>query len=181
MVRIGSLAEVRFPSWTTTAVFSTETHDSLRINAMVEAGFGSDTSLIVTAGPELAVLDPQGRLHRTLGRNGTGPGEFQSTFRLGLVADGTLFASDFGSGRITQLRPTGEVVRILPRLWRSNAAVEVDPITMLPDGRILATYWQQRPNRGATAGIPVGAIERARNRSVFPAPPRVRCAGSCVP
>ena len=116
LVRIRNLAEVAFPLWTSEPVYSTEAHDSLRLSSMVEAGFAPDTSLIVTAGPELAVLDPQGRLQRTLGRNGSGPGEFRSTFRLGLVADGTVFASDFGSGRITQLRTTGEVVRILPRL-----------------------------------------------------------------
>ena len=138
-------------------------NDSNTIEAIAtsrEAGLALDSSLIVTAGPELAILDPRGRLQRPLGRNGNGPGEFRSTFRLGLVADGTVFASDFWSGRITQLRTTGEVVRILPRLWRSNAAVEVDPITMLPDGRIIATYWQQRPNRGTTPGIPLGPVER---------------------
>ena len=160
LVRIRNLAGVAFPLWTSEPVYSTEAHDSLRLGPMVEAGLTPDTSLIVTAGPELAVLDPHGRLQRPLGRNGNGPGEFRSTFRFGLVADGTVFASDFGSGRITQLRTTGEVVRILPRLWRSNAAIEVDPITMLPDGRILATYWQRRPNRGTTPGIPLGPVER---------------------
>jgi hypothetical protein len=35
----------------------------------------------------------------------------------------------------------------------------VEPLTLLPEGRILATFWQQRPNR-EEAGLQAGAFER---------------------
>jgi hypothetical protein len=79
---------------------------------------------------------------------------------VGVAQDGSLFVSDLLSGRFTQFTLTGAVARFLQHLSLDAAGRETDPIAVLADGRILATLWQGRPNRGTIAGIQAGAFER---------------------
>ncbi len=146
------------PTWESDLVFSTEPYDSLPLANFAEAGFLPDGSLLVSRFTELLLFDPAGLLLRRLGRRGDGPGEFRGAFHLLIGSDSTVTVTEFGSGRLSTLRPTGEVVRIVPRL-RVAAEMAVDPITILADGRTLATYWQARPNR-SIPGIGIGPIER---------------------
>ncbi len=158
VVRIRSLDEVTFPAWSTRLLGSTSQQDSVQLGSMFTGGFAADTSLFLTAGSELFVLDRQGRFARSVGRNGDGPGEFRQAVWLLIAEDGTPVVGEL-TGRVTNIHPTGEAIRIVAHLGRGSGT-EVAPITMLPDGRVLATRWQQRPNRGTIPGIPRGAIER---------------------
>lgn len=158
IVRLADLDQEVFPAWSSQLVFSTESQDSLLLGPNVDAGFTTDSSLWVTAGSEVVVLDRLGRLQRRVGRSGDGPGEFRLAFRLGISADGTPFVSDF-SGRLSQFAADGRLTRSIASLARGGDA-QVDPISMLADGRLLATTWQQRPNKPATPGVPVGTIVR---------------------
>ena len=63
-----------------------------------------------TAG-SLRYFDPSGRGIRTVGRRGTGPGEFRFISWLGQCAADTVFVWDFGQRRMTVVGPTGEVIR----------------------------------------------------------------------
>jgi hypothetical protein len=139
-------------------VFSTEHDDSLGLWADTQAAFTPTQSLLVTGPNEVFRFDSSGHLAGQLGREGDGPGEFRNPFQLRVGADSSVLVGD-RTGRITQFRITGEVTRVIPRL-HSPASIELDPISGLADGRLLVTYWQQRPNRGGHPGITAGSIER---------------------
>ncbi len=157
-VRIGNLNEVEFPAWSTRLLGSSAQQDSVQLGSMFTGGFNADSSFLLTGGSELFVLDRQGRFAGTVGRNGDGPGEFRQAVWLLIAADGTPVVGEL-TGRLTNIRPTGEALRIIAHLGRGSGT-EVAPITMLPDGRVLATRWQERPNRGEMPGILQGAVER---------------------
>jgi hypothetical protein len=147
------------PAWRSVPLYSTLPLDSIQLGRYVDARFTPDSSLIVTGVSELLVLSSRGELTRTIGRSGDGPGEYRAINRLAVAADGSLLIGDLGSGRVTVLGPTGNVRRVLPRLGSPTPSHEIDALTLLSDGRIAATYWQQRPNRDA-AGIPREGFER---------------------
>lgn len=146
--------------WTSRLLFSTKDVDSLALGGTLDVVFLPDSTLLVGSGPDLVMLGANGGLSRRLGRAGDGPGEFRRIFRLGLAADSSVFVGDVWSGRFTQLRGEGGVVRILNRLDPTGSGREVDPVTVLSDGRILSTLWQWRPNRGTLRGMSFGAFER---------------------
>lgn len=56
-------------------------------------------------------FDGTGRLTRTVGRRGRGPGEFEAISWLGQCAADSLFVWDWGQARVTVLAATGTVVR----------------------------------------------------------------------
>lgn len=147
------------PRWHTTVLHSTADHDSLRLWSITSAAFAPDSSLVIGGGPDLLSLSPDGRAVRRLGRAGDGPGEYRSILSVVPAEDGTLLAADL-NGRLTHIRPDGSVLGIVPRLESGGEGRESDPITMLGSGRVVATWWQQRPNRGSLAGLRAGAFER---------------------
>jgi hypothetical protein len=63
-----------------------------------------------TAG-SLRYFDSSGRAIRTVGRRGTGPGEFRFISWLGQCGADTVFAWDFGQRRMTVVGPVGDVIR----------------------------------------------------------------------
>lgn len=146
------------PVWRTEVLYTTLSHDSARLDRYLDARLIPDSILIVSRINDLLVFGPDGRLLQLLGRAGDGPGEYKWIYRLGLAADGTLLVGDLGDGRVTRLTPKGgaRVTRYLGSLSPSH---EVEPLTLLSSGQILATYWQQRPNRDETWGM-VGAFRR---------------------
>jgi hypothetical protein len=159
LVILNSLNQPSAPGWRTTLLYSTARADSLPLGFYVDARFQRDSSLVVTHNGELLVFTPAGELARTIGREGDGPGEFRVINRLAIAEDGTLLVGDMGSGRVTLLESSGAVRRIVPRLGSATPSYEVDPLTLLPDGRIVAAYWQARPNRDAV-GIAREGFER---------------------
>lgn len=158
-VRLPHVIAAEIPTWASRLLYSTAAHDSLRLWSSGTAVFAGDSSLIVGSGPDLFSISPDGKTTRRLGREGDGPGEYRTISRLGIAADGTVFVADL-MGRVTHIRPNGDLVRIIPRLERGVDGREVDPIALLTTGAMVATWWQQRPNRGSMAGLPSGDVER---------------------
>jgi hypothetical protein len=154
-----ALSADTLPGWTSRVLYSTAELDSLRLWGSSAAVFAGDSSLIVGSGPDLFSISPDGKTTRRLGREGNGPGEYHRIFRLGTAEDGSVFVGDL-LGRVTHIRPNGDVIRIIPRLERGTAGRESDPIALLDSGRMVSTWWQQRPNRGGMAGLPSGDVER---------------------
>ncbi len=147
------------PRWQAPVEYSTAGHDSLRPWPFAAAAFGPDTSLIVGAGTELFSLGPGGQGLRRLGRQGDGPGEYRTVFRIIPAADSALLVADL-NGRVTRIRPDGSVLGVIPRLEAGGSGRESEPVASLGPDRIVATWWQQRPNRGALEGLPAGDFER---------------------
>jgi hypothetical protein len=95
---------------------------------------------------QVRIYGAEGRLERTIGRAGDGPGEFQGPLRFGMLAD-TLWVADLGSGRITLLDLEG---RVLETLRADPVPVDVGidgirglahPARLRPDG-LVETDWR---------------------------------------
>jgi hypothetical protein len=147
------------PQWQAPVEYSTAEYDSLRLWPFAAAAFGPDAELLVGSGAELFSLGPGGHALRRLGRQGDGPGEYRTVFRVIPAADSTLLVADL-NGRVTRIRPDGSVLGIIPRLDAGSGGRESEPVAWLGPNLIVATWWQQRPNRGALAGLPAGDLER---------------------
>lgn len=145
--------------WPTEVVYSTLGLDVTPFWVFTDARFASDTTLVVTHDAELLLLSREGRLIRTIGREGMGPGEYRIAARLAIGIDGTLLVADNYTQRVTVLNPHTWVPRIIPYLGTAGSTYDRDILTLLPDGHIVATYSQDRPNRDG-AGIPRDRLER---------------------
>jgi hypothetical protein len=135
--------------WATVPEYTTLAIDTLQLGAG-ESFFGcflADGSLVVANGSSIVRLSRDGALDKVLARQGNGPGEFQVILGLGVADDGSLFASDHLTGRLTQLSSKGEVVRTIARLSPITGNAQSLPIAILPDGRILAVPWQWQAAR----------------------------------
>lgn len=91
---------------------------------------------------------------RSVGREGAGPGEFQSIQWLTFADDGALVAHDPSLGRLTFLSPSGEVVRV--KQFSDGADVAYVPSTNV-------VYWaggvlMQTTEMGRARGIPMPTI-----------------------
>jgi hypothetical protein len=73
----------------------------------------SDGTLVVADGQanELRAYDAQGRWLRTLGRQGSGPGEFNGLGSVFLLPGDSIAAYDGGAGRLTVFAPSGALAR----------------------------------------------------------------------
>lgn len=143
---------VAAPVWTTELEFSTLGMDSLQLGGgeSLFARFLDDGTLVIANGPSIVRLGRDGVLEGTVARIGDGPGEFRAIREMGLDDDGSLFAADHLSGRVTHIRPTGEVIRTIRRLRPFAGETGVSPFAMLPDGRLLALPWQWQAAREPT-------------------------------
>ena len=82
--------------------------------------------------PRVFVYDRSGRLLRTMGRRGAGPGEFQSASAMGFVGD-SLWVADPGLARTTIFDAAGSVAAtVLARV--GGGAQRIVPFTLLRDG-----------------------------------------------
>ncbi len=162
-VRLTVLQQAATPEWRTTTLFTTRAIDTLHLGYYVDARLLPDSSLLLSATSRLFLLNPDGSVRRIIGREGNGPGEYQRITRLAIAADGRILVGDYGSGpgasRLTILRPDGSLQRIIRTLGPVGAIYEMDPIALLSDGSVLATYWQRRPNR-EEPGMPSGEFGR---------------------
>lgn len=147
------------PDWTSQSLYSTTAHDTLLLGGTATAVFAPDSSLVIGSGSDLLSLSPDGQTVRRLGRGGDGPGEYRYILRVGITDDGSLYVADY-SGRVTHLTPDGQVLGIIPRLQAGFSRRELDVIAWLDSNRVVATWWQQRPNRGDIVGLPSGDLER---------------------
>lgn len=87
------------------------------------------------AGDGIVVFGADGRFANTIGRKGSGPGEYRGPAALGVRGD-TVMLCDAGEDRVTLWRVTGE--RIAG--WRSPGCAALGPITFNgPDRAIMPT------------------------------------------
>ena len=95
--------------------------------------------------PRVFVYDESGRLRHRFGRQGEGPGEFQSPEEMGFLAD-TLWVADRGLMRITLFDPSGAVIETI-LLGVDEGASNVVPSTLLSDGSALGSMFESPPAR----------------------------------
>lgn len=130
--------------------------EELRIGSVddPDLGFSTIVGVAVDAGGRVFVLDAQerrvrvfdrdGEPLRSFGREGRGPGEFQTPTDIGVVGD-TVWVADALTGRITLFDPTGTVLAThTPGMVQlespSGALLLYRPAGLLSDGRIHATF-----------------------------------------
>lgn len=102
---------------------------------------------VFTAGEgRISIYDAAGRLQRTVGRRGAGPGEFEGLRNVVVRDDGTLFAIDATLGRLSVFGPDGRYLRSAPVPPLRGFGL---PAISLPNGEILVNV------RTATPGAPV--------------------------
>lgn len=88
--------------------------------------------------PSVLVFAPDGKLVRTIAREGRGPGELRTPWRIGLLGD-TLWVIDVGNDRISLFTRDGAHLEDLGPFASSRAdGRRVQPLALLPRGRILA-------------------------------------------
>jgi hypothetical protein len=87
---------------------------------------------------EIRQYDSSGRFIRTIGRSGSGPGEFRMLWTIGLLAD-TLYAFDLNPGRLSLFSLDG--THLTTRRFEHEPISENDrpevPSELLPDGTAL--------------------------------------------
>ena len=145
-VRLGTLAPAGAPRWQTAEVYSTMAPGAaVELFRVTAARFLPDGALaIANAGAqEILVLDAAGPVTRRFGRSGEGPGEFLWISTLDVDGAGNLLAYDPHLARLTRFTPEGEVLETRAVMPPSRV-VDLEPLTVLPDGRILAVYGSQR-------------------------------------
>jgi hypothetical protein len=96
------------------------------------------------------LYDAQGRILRTIGRRGEGPGEFQYLRHIDVGVGDTIYVVD-GARRLVVYARNGAFVR------SGRLPFPVDQIRVLPDGRLLAVADVRTP---ALAGLPLHLLDR---------------------
>lgn len=113
-----------------------------------------DGNIYVVEGmvPELRVYSPAGDLLRRIGRRGSGPGEFESSPRFGVLGD-TVWTVDSGRNRLTlfdragTILSTGTAQTVLVQLPSGFGYVR--PRTMRSDGKFTGHMSEVSSRRGA--------------------------------
>ena len=137
-VRIVHISDVRglsLPRLDTRLVYSTAA--DLLLVRVGGAVFLPDSSLLLADGStEIIFLDPDGQVQGRTGREGEGPGEYLDIARVGVDADGTLYAYDRRQRRFTFMDSQGTVtgVRNIERIG------EIVPLVHLAGGEMIAVF-----------------------------------------
>ena len=114
----------------------------------------------------IAVYDSTGRFLRTIGRNGSGPGEYGYLINAEIIAGDSILALDAGNRRLTVLSPSYTVVRSLTLRGTFTRAFPLPAGQLLVNGNV---------NTQQAAGYPVHVLgpDGAVLRSFGDANPRV--------
>lgn len=150
------------PPLDTEVVFSTMTSEQVQVGegASLAARFINDRVWALAQGQEIVLFDTAGKLIDRLGRAGEGPGEYQMILALGVTDEENLLVTDFLTGRLTQLEPSGTVIRIIRYLEPYTDGINGIPLAILADGKLLAVPHQWRPARGPYDGLAIGRYQR---------------------
>ena len=135
IVHISNVRGLSLPRLDTRLVYSTAA--DLLLVRVGGAVFLPDSSLVLADGStEIIFLDPGGQVQARMGREGEGPGEYLDIARVGVSADGTLYAYDRRQRRFTFLDSRGTVtgVRNIERIG------EIVPLTHLAGGEMTAVF-----------------------------------------
>jgi formylglycine-generating enzyme required for sulfatase activity len=98
-------------------------------------------------GARVVTFDADGSYLRTLGREGSGPGEFRSPAALALEADGTLVVWDVGRAVLSRWSPEGKPVgeeRAPVEHWGPGFAVGSDALVTVTSARSSEAVLEQR-------------------------------------
>ncbi len=105
---------------------------------------------------QIRIYSPGGTLLRTMGRQGQGPGEFQSIPRIGVAGD-TVWAIETGPQRITLFNRMG---RLLTTARFENVLVpaqgvttRISPTSVRADGRLTGTTTGEMPDRASRIAL----------------------------
>lgn len=128
----------------------------------VDADAQGNLYVLDTGGPRIQVFDPQGKLVRSLGKQGEGPGEMKMPALLAVARDGRIAVFDMALQRISILDAQGKLIR--DQLTQGP----VHDLTWDPEGRLIVataasggerleafdrdgkTVWSQAPAAPAT-------------------------------
>lgn len=124
----GQSAPAPLPQWRLSAPRQSIGGESLGLHRVRGAGFLSDGRIVIADGGNTRVLivSRNGALDRSIGRAGSGPGDFRMLWDLAVVRD-TILTYDTGLLRISLWRPDGEFIRSVSlavdptRLWTLRA------------------------------------------------------------
>jgi hypothetical protein len=112
---------------------------------------------------EVRVYDARGRYLRTLGRRGSGPGEFQSVRGIGLRGD-TLWVADDAANRITLFGGGGRALETLridsPVI--PGAARPTPPAGILADGSVIGRPFPSQERLDAVDDVLVPFVQMTR-------------------
>ncbi len=146
--------------------WSGETNLYTRITAVLPTGNGS----ILVAEPRerrLRVFDATGRLERTIGRDGQGPGEFVRLNTAGLLGD-TLWITDLNLRRTSFFRTSGDLLSTLP--WNVLGASVGESSNLISGLFADGSAWGEKAiGAGAIAGpeLPKAILRLERNAALM--------------
>lgn len=145
IVRISDVHALELPEVEVRPVHSTTDLPDLHLDRVAGAVFLPDSSLVVAdaGASELVFLNRDGSVRARSGREGEGPGEYGWIERVGVGADGALFAFDRRQRRFTFLNARGEVDRV-HRLEQGAGLGAAVPLSRLETGEVLAAL-ETRP------------------------------------
>ena len=112
--------------------------DTLFVSRPLQIALGPRGHLYLIEGRETRVLDigPSGRIERVFGRNGRGPGEFESPGAVATSGDTLLAVYDHATKRVTFIDiPQWTLKRVSPLL------TQWPPVIHFADGDLMVTTW----------------------------------------
>jgi len=111
----------------------------------------SDPNLI----GRISVFDKSGRFLRTIGKTGTGPGEFRTPHALEFDSQGRLIVADRHNHRVQILTKDGKFVREYPAFGRtSGLAIDKDDVIYTTDSEST-----ERVHPGWQRGVRIGSLK----------------------
>jgi hypothetical protein len=120
----------------------------------VQVAPNGETFVLERMAREVRVFDAQGKKLRTIGRQGAGPGEFQSPIRMGLMHD-TLWVHDTRNARISWFRPDGTLLFDTPTRVSVTVDVGVRP------GIVRVSPYEPRPDGFIASALGISAMPGA--------------------
>jgi DNA-binding beta-propeller fold protein YncE len=127
----------------------------------------------------ILVFDASGRMLRTFGSNGAGPGQLRVPHDLAFDSQGRLFVADRGNNRIQIFSQTGELLDVWYQFSRpSGLWIDANDVLYVADSESGST--SLAPTRTAwKRGIRIGSARTGQVSFLVP-DPNAECTGSCA-
>lgn len=153
LVEVDSLATVEAPPVSRERVFTTSENE-IELFGVTTARVLEDGRVAVgnSGMQQVLLLSPTGDSVRTIGREGDGPGEFRVITTLHRASDGGFNVYDARLGRLSGFDAEGELVST-ERLSPPYAFADLQPLSISPDGQVLAIY-------GSLRRLPAEGVQR---------------------